>query len=153
MVMPTCCRSIQIVPELLYCIFDHKFRHMGQHFFRLRLFFSYLLRAKHRKGHGIHSPFVYEFVIRVLYDQEGFEGSEVFEDTRKELLRSEEEIGVQEIGAGSGSFSSATRKVRDMVRHSSVQPKFGGLLYRIARTYRPAATHFSSPASAAAIAS
>ena len=42
---------------------------------RLQLLGNRLSRIKHRKGHGVHSPFVYGFVRRVLMTKTLCEGS------------------------------------------------------------------------------
>ena len=43
---------------------------------RLMMLGNRLSRIKHRKGHGVHSPFVYGFVRRVLMTKNLCEGSE-----------------------------------------------------------------------------
>ena len=42
---------------------------------RLQLLGNRISRIKHRKGHGVHSPFVYGFVRRVLMTKTLYEGS------------------------------------------------------------------------------
>jgi predicted O-methyltransferase YrrM len=69
---------------------------------------------KHRKGHGIHSPYLYEFVNQVLFNSKGTKvPAVIFEEHQK--LRSESRFA----------------------RRSSVSHKYGSLLYRISRWFRP----------------
>lgn len=100
-------------------------------------YLGYLLKAKHRKGHGIHSPFVFDFVTKVLYDKTSTKKFMLFKQTRSELKKSNQSVEIEEIGAGSKKFGTKTRKIKDMACHSSVKPKYAKLLFRIARYYKP----------------
>lgn len=102
-------------------------------------YFNYLIHSKHRKGHGIHSPFVFEFVNRVLYDRYIYPGYAELRNIRNELVSSQEILSVQETGAGSDYFSGQNRKISDLVNRSSISSRFGKLLFRIAAYYKPSA--------------
>jgi predicted O-methyltransferase YrrM len=95
-------------------------------------FLSYLLRHPHRNGHGIHSPFLFDFVTKVLYKRKNWHQSFTdIERLRKSLLKNRETITVEDLGAGSGRKTNKTRKISDMVRYSSINPKNGRLLFNI----------------------
>jgi len=81
---------------------------------RIFKYIIHLFYLRHRKGHGIHSPYLFEFVNQVLFNARK---NRVPEPILKEHrnLRSE------------SSF----------VRRSSVSGKYGALLYRISRWFRP----------------
>jgi predicted O-methyltransferase YrrM len=97
----------------------------------------YLIRSKHRKGHGIHSPFVYEFVSRVIFDGNRYPEYEVITAIRNKLKRSGEKIRVADVGSLSMHFSDEHRSVVRLVSRSSVNRKTGNLLFRISRYYKP----------------
>jgi predicted O-methyltransferase YrrM len=95
-------------------------------------FVSYLLRRPHRNGHGIHSPFLFDFVTRVVYKRKNRDHSFTdIEQLRKSLLKSREVITVEDLGAGSGRKTNKTRKISDMVHYSSMNSKNGRLLFNI----------------------
>jgi predicted O-methyltransferase YrrM len=101
-------------------------------------FLSYNLRRPHNNGHGIHSPFLFDFVTKAVYvkvsEHHKVSGIEKF---RNKLLESDEIIKIEEFGAGSGRLAHRERKICDIVRISSTTPKYGQLLYRIAGYFKP----------------
>jgi len=97
----------------------------------------YVLFSGHRKGHGIHSPFVFELVTKVFNDKEYHDAFTGIEDIRKELLRSDKIIKVKDLGAGSKITGSINRKIKDIVRYSSVKEKYGKLLFHLVSYFMP----------------
>jgi predicted O-methyltransferase YrrM len=100
-------------------------------------YLNYYLTASNGKGHGIHSPFVFEFVTRVL-NGEGDNGAyKKMEDLRAEMRRDETEIAVEDFGAGSRVTGASQRKVSSIARTSLKPKKYGQLMHRVARHYQP----------------
>lgn len=97
-------------------------------------FIKYKWQAKGR--HGIHSPFVYDFIGNVL--QTSFEGQElnVISSYTHFLKKCHDEIEFQELGAGSKLLSNK-RRVSSMYSLSSSRGKFGKLLYALVSHYSP----------------
>jgi predicted O-methyltransferase YrrM len=98
---------------------------------------GYLVRARHHKGHGIHSPFVLQFITSVLRDKTWYDAYRITEDFRKSLLQNKTRISVTNLGAGSRAGNSHIRSISAIARHASVNSKFGQLLCRIAMHYKP----------------
>ncbi|MEN8201407.1 MAG: class I SAM-dependent methyltransferase [Bacteroidota bacterium] len=92
---------------------------------RIFKYIQHLFYRKHRKGHGIHSPYVFEFVNRVVCNGEKTEVPERIRDIHRELRNSPDMI------------PDGERKIRSFVRGASVSRKFGALLYRIAKWMEP----------------
>ncbi len=106
----------------------------------LRRYFNYLdylIKSKHRKGQGIHSPFVFEFISEVIFDKKTYPEYQFLDTVRGELNSAGEILPFEIIGAGSDQLKSKYNKVSDLVRISSVKPKYGKLLFRIAHYYNP----------------
>ena len=101
------------------------------------LYLRYLLKARHRKGHGIHSPYVFELVSKVLFDKTKYADYDLFRNIRKKLSDCDTRLKAGTLGAKSGYFISDERRIRDLVRRSSVKPKYGKLLYRLVKYYKP----------------
>ncbi len=104
----------------------------------LREYFLYFVKAKHRKGHGIHSPFIYHLVSKVIYDKTKYADYSFFRSIRKKMYGSDVKLRVEQVGANSRHFKLNLRTVADLAKVSSVQSKFGNLLYRLVMQYKPA---------------
>jgi predicted O-methyltransferase YrrM len=93
--------------------------------------------SRYRKGHGVHSPYVYSFVREVLFNKTRYAEYKSIDSIIAALDASEIEIAVDDLGGDSAGFRKKYRKVRDLQRISSVSSKYGRLLFRIARHYNP----------------
>ena len=97
----------------------------------------YYLAASSGKGHGLHSPFIFEFVKDVLNDREKYPEYGKVESLRKTLLTDRKKISVDDFGAGSATSRTNIRSVSSIARHAAKSKKFSRLFYRIAKKYRP----------------
>ena len=97
----------------------------------------YILFAKHRRGHGIHSPFVFDFITTVLNDKAENPAFLEIEKLRTNLLGNKEKISYQDPGAGSKIGYRGSRTVSDITRYSATPRKYGELLFRIVEKYTP----------------
>jgi len=100
-------------------------------------YLKYYLTASNGKGHGVHSPFVFEFITKVLNDDRHFYAYQSIENLRQLLLLDDRQLMIEDFGAGSRVKKSNTRKVRDIARSSLKPKKFGQLLFRIVDHYAP----------------
>lgn len=101
-------------------------------------YLRYWFHASNGKGHGTHSPFIYEFITRVLNDKNPYGDYSRVEALRKELLQDKRSIQVEDFGAGSVYKQTGSRKVSSIARHAAKPRKYGQLLYRMVRHYKPA---------------
>ena len=101
----------------------------------LKKWLHYYLSASNGKGHGIHSPFVFDFVKNVLRDKKEYDQYSSIEAARQKLLKQTEEIEVQDLGAGSSVIKTNKRKISDIAASSLKPKKYAQLLYRIAKYY------------------
>ena len=105
-------------------------------FLLARKFLSYYLNASNGKGHGVHSPFVYDFIKKVLNDRQPLQKESFIEQVRQKLLRDNRTISVQDFGAGSGLLQKNNiRKVSAMAASSLKPRKYAALLGRMVRHY------------------
>ncbi len=100
-------------------------------------FIGYYFNAKNAKGHGIHSPFVFDFVKNVLNDKKKYECYKIIEPLRKKLLNNNATILVEDFGAGSAVLPFKERKVSAIAASSLKKKKFAQLLFRIVKHYKP----------------
>jgi len=101
-------------------------------------YLHYYFTAASGKGHGIHSPFVFDFVTRVMNDQGPYPAWAAIEELRGWLLRDQRLLGIEDMGAGSVYAGTGLRKISDIARRAAKPPRLGQLLFRIAHHYQPA---------------
>jgi predicted O-methyltransferase YrrM len=100
-------------------------------------YLNYYLSASNGKGHGIHSPFVFEFVTKVLNDKNVYPAYKKIEDLRQQLLKNKTILTIDDFGAGSTISKTNRRTVASIAKNAAKPKKFGQLLHRIVRYYQP----------------
>jgi predicted O-methyltransferase YrrM len=104
-------------------------------FFRVSRYLKYIMTAQNRKGHGIHSPFVFDLVSRVFRNRTDPAVVYYIEKVRKRLIRDKRTIVVKDLGSGSGLENTGLRKVSEIARRSAVPEKYGHLLAGMAAEF------------------
>ena len=97
----------------------------------------YYFSASNGKGHGIHSPFVFDFISKILNDENDYSEYAKVESLRKQLLRDNTVLTVEDYGAGSALSSSNKRSIASIARRAVKSKKFGQLLFRLVKHYQP----------------
>jgi predicted O-methyltransferase YrrM len=99
-------------------------------------YLKFRLSASNGRGHGIHSPFVFDFIRKVLNDETRYTEYEKIEQLREKLAGEKTPVPMEDYGAGSYS-GRASRSVSSIVRSAAKSPKYGQLLFRVVKAYRP----------------
>ncbi|HRH38145.1 MAG TPA: class I SAM-dependent methyltransferase [Flavobacteriales bacterium] len=107
---------------------------MSEQIQRIGSYLGHLVKARTR--HGVHSPFVYDLIEKVLRPQTSLSEHEPIEALRDDLLRSEQTIRVNDLGAGSHVFDLPVRRVADIARNSLKPQRQAELLFRLCRYFR-----------------
>lgn len=100
-------------------------------------YLGYYFRASNGRGHGMHSPFVFDFIQNVLNDKKSFTTYDPVEQIRKQLLKDNRVLEVEDFGAGSTSLRMKNRVVKQIAASSLKPKKFAQLLHRIVAYYQP----------------
>lgn len=100
-------------------------------------YIQYYLFAENGKGHGIHSPFVYDLITKVLNDDREFYSFQPIEERRKILMNDKTTITIQDFGAGSRIEKSSVRSVAAIASTSLKPKKYGQLLFRLVDYFSP----------------
>ena len=100
---------------------------------QLLSYIKFLFKATNQ--HGVHSPFVYNFVTKCLYDKTQYPEYGLINAYRDELKTSKEVLDITDLGAGSRTLDAQKRKVSDMVKTSSSSLKESKLLFRVSEYF------------------
>lgn len=98
----------------------------------IRYFFS----AMNGKGHGVHSPFVYDFIEKVLNNRSSVQYFNTIEQKRETFRADKTVLKLQDYGAGSRISSTSERTVKKIASSSLKPKKFGQLFFKIVQHYQ-----------------
>ena len=114
----------------------------SQIIFRAIAYFKYLMLAKSK--HGVHSPFVFDLLTRVINQDGEYYAYEKLERQRQILLNNLSEIEVTDFGAGRSGLQITTsviknkcRRISDIARHSLQPGRYAKLLFRLVNEFQP----------------
>jgi predicted O-methyltransferase YrrM len=99
-------------------------------------FIKHLLLSR-KRGHGIHSPFVYDFVKEVIDSKDQYYIFQNIESLRAKLLLTEQKIPVTDLGAGSRTTNNANRSIQSIAKSALKPKKQAQLLFRVANYFQP----------------
>lgn len=87
----------------------------------------------------IHSPFVYQVYSEIIKDPAEYPQYKTIENFRKRLLKKHGYIAKSDLGARGSATPWAKQfvHIRKIVRTSSVTPRYGQLLFRFSRYFKP----------------
>jgi predicted O-methyltransferase YrrM len=100
-------------------------------------YLNYYFTAANGKGHGIHSPFVFDLVEKALNDKTKYAAYKEVELQRSLLLGNETIITVEDFGAGSTKGLTKQRVVQQIAATSLKPKKYAQLLYRLVNYFQP----------------
>lgn len=88
-------------------------------------------RRKAKTRHAIHSPFMYDLVEKVFRERKWLKSDDI-KKLRKELLQSNKELEITDLGAGSRVDNHSNRQISKIVKVSNTSLKNAGMLQRLA---------------------
>ncbi len=103
----------------------------------IKSYYRYLLRRKGK--HSIHSPFVYDFIIKVLEDHKTYPAYRMIDNSRIKLLNDSNVIETVDFGsvAKNKEFVTYRASVKHLTKLRSQSVKETHLLYRIVKYFNP----------------
>ena len=110
---------------------------MYSRFQLLQNYIRYYFTSSNSRGHGMHSPFVFDFITKVLNDKTVFPEYDKVELLRKKLLNDKTVLQVEDFGAGSAVSKTNKRSVASITGNAAKPKKYGQLLYRMIKYYQP----------------
>lgn len=99
-------------------------------------YIKYLMASDNARGHGVHSPFVFDFITNVLNDRRTFYAYEKIETLRQTLITNNTMLTLEDYGAGSVVAKTNHRKVSFIARSSLKPKKYGQMMFRMVNHYK-----------------
>jgi predicted O-methyltransferase YrrM len=107
-------------------------------------YLTYYITASNGKGHGVHSPFVFDLITKVLNDKKHYPAYDEVERLRQQLLTDKTVLNIEDFGAGSSvaktnlpTGQAGQRTIASIARSAAKPKKFGQLLFRIVKMCQP----------------
>lgn len=91
----------------------------------------HLLISQSTAGHGVHSPFIYDFLTTVIRNKTDDHIVRHVERLRSEMLADKRSISITDLGAGSLRMKGAERKVREIASAAALPSGQAALLARM----------------------
>lgn len=98
---------------------------------------KYYLTAHNAKGHGVHSPFVFDFIQHVLNDDRTFYAYQSIENLQKILIHDTRILALEKLDVANSHHKTDQMSVSAIVKSSSMPLKYRQLLFRIIDHYAP----------------
>ena len=99
----------------------------------MREYLWYVLKARHRHGFGVHSPFAYDVITKVFEEKSSYYIYNEVEKERRRLLHDRTSIFFDDYGTG----KSGERRVCDIARRALKNTDEAQLIFRTALYQKP----------------
>ncbi|MFP4060474.1 MAG: O-methyltransferase [Bacteroidales bacterium] len=99
---------------------------------RVIWYLRYLVKAKHVNGHGLHSPFMYQYVIDAVYPGKDNTDVTVINKVKNKLKKDSRKINTVNPGAGSALRKKSLRSIKSLAGGIGLPCKYGRLIGRTA---------------------
>ncbi|WP_366927331.1 class I SAM-dependent methyltransferase [Winogradskyella sp.] len=106
--------------------------------YQIKAYIKFLFSSTNQ--HGVHSPFIYNFVTKCLYDRSKYEDYNKLKDYRNTLLKNKDSIEITDFGSGSRVFKTNKRTISQIARISGTPLKRAKLFYRLSNYFQPKKT-------------
>lgn len=97
-------------------------------------YLKYLLKAKHRRGFGIHSPYLYRLQSVIIEEELPYYKYDEIEGQRERLQKSEGEIKIL-----TDEGHEKLMRVSVIMKQFSLEAKYAQLLFRLVNDFKPKA--------------
>lgn len=97
--------------------------------FQTKAYCKYLYKARHRKGYGIHSPFLFHFLVDVIYEKSNYYCFKKHKIEYRKTLQDQTIINLPNLGTGNARKTTVSK----IAKSASKSNKDAQLLFRLAQ--------------------
>ena len=113
--------------------------------FRLQSKLAYLIKARHRHGFGIHSPFLFRLISNVIEDKKPYPAYEIFRSERKKIKSRIKNTGNFSGADFEGKTIRGIWSKKKLYKRSELEPRYGKLVFRLVNEFKPQSICFFGP--------
>ncbi len=99
-------------------------------------YIKYLWMAKHKRGHGLHSPFLFNLYCEIIEPRPLYYAFVDIELIRDDMADNKSLVEIEDFGAGSVAYKNNNRRICDVYNSASLDRKYGELLFRLTHHLR-----------------
>ncbi|WP_031425810.1 O-methyltransferase [Flavimarina sp. Hel_I_48] len=108
---------------------------MSHALYSIKKYLEFLRKSTHLPR--VHTPFVYLFLTKCLYDQQAHPAYSKLKTYRKSVITDNKLIEITDFGAGSRVFKDDLRKISELGKNAGATYKRMRLLYRVTAYFKP----------------
>jgi hypothetical protein len=97
----------------------------------------YLKKARHRRGHGIHSPFLFRLITTVIEDKRRLPVYKTFKELNNQALNLLDSFSNPEFSKIYDQFNLRVSKPRKLYRKVELQFRYAKVVYRLINDFKP----------------
>lgn len=102
--------------------------------YQLKSYFFFFFKSTNQ--HGIHSPFVFDFITKCVYNTSNYYSYTILRSIRKRLFNNTDTIVITDFGEGSRVFKSNHRKISSIAKNAGIPFKRQKLLFRLVEYFK-----------------
>ena len=95
-------------------------------------YLKFIMHTRNHKGHGVHSPFSFDFITNVMNETAPFYIFSKIEYQRNSLAQDTTEFFITDLGTG----NDRTTSLKELIKREVKPRKYGQLLFRIVNHYQ-----------------
>lgn len=107
--------------------------------FRTQSRLNYLVKARHRGGHGIHSPFLFHLITAVIEDRRRIPAYKIFKDLKNSALRLLSNLSDESLSRIYNEFNLPVSSRRNLYKKAELPLRYGKLVFRLINYFKPSA--------------
>lgn len=105
--------------------------------FRIIRRIIYLKRARHRRGHGIHSPFLFRLITEVVENRSKLPEYKIFKDLKEHALNILEDASEPSLLAVYHQFNLPPANPHRLYRKVELPLRYAKVVFRLLREFKP----------------
>lgn len=102
-------------------------------------------KARYRKGHGIHSPFLFHLITEIIENRRSLPEYKIFKNLKEQAFKLLCDCSDPYLEIVYNQFSLPASKPRRLYRKIELAPRYGKVVFRLLREFKPSSVASYGP--------